>query len=422
MTKKKKGSTYGPQSGGFFAHEGVVPDYAAMILNDLKQIRNPKNYAMGGNYGCEVDLNNYNPATSNMNFQQYMKYGGYPKYEGGGVNPWGQGAFANEQPAPALPQSQPNPDPNAQERTEKYSEYRQQNPGEMSQPLSSEYASKPGEEGQMQDASGFNDPNEHQDYNAQPQTQQSKPQKGWNPWTHGNGNMWAAAVATGNMFNSMRQQRYNEGAQREAGMSDNAFARVNAPGAKGDYVPTGTALGAFRPDQMTPGFYGEMGGMFKGGGKTKQPIYVDSPNDPRYRAYQDSLSAYTIGMLPATKENLEKYVEAAKKVGAGYITPSLQPKQKVIVGQPLQKLPIGTQPTITPQQMSPVPVPALPPIQQKGWYSNSQNIPMWASDEEVSNKLYNPDGSRKYELGGEFEATPDEIKRLRALGYTIEEL
>ncbi len=56
---------------------------------------------------------------------------------------------------------------------------------------------------------------------------------------------------------------------------------------------------------------------YQKGGKTQQnpPVYVDSPNDPRYRAYQDSLNAYNLtkrdmisgdGKVPETATALRK--------------------------------------------------------------------------------------------------------------------
>lgn len=64
----------------------------------------------------------------------------------------------------------------------------------------------------------------------------------------------------------------------------------------------------------------------KGGKTTPAPIYVDNINDPRYRAYQDSLEAYTTG---------EKYIRLNKLYGQNgeyYKTPHKPAGRKHIEG------------------------------------------------------------------------------------------
>ena len=46
------------------------------------------------------------------------------------------------------------------------------------------------------------------------------------------------------------------------------------------------------------------GGQFQNGGKA--PIYVDSKDDPRYEAYQDSLNLYNYNQLQRKLEKKEK--------------------------------------------------------------------------------------------------------------------
>lgn len=227
-------------------------------------------------------------------------------------------------------------------------------------------------------------------------------------------------------------------------------------------------------------------GYFKGGGKTS-PVYVSSPNDPRYVNYQDSLHAYGLnkmyedeakrkGFTPPTgsipyeigknietlkgKRNYDNdhihperlvYLDMPGRGQVDLMPEYKKPEQEVRVGkdntrsridQPyapgiksniathIKRIPYSwemqSQPEFHPQQMQ---VPDLPPIKipESGWYSNDKLVPIDASDEEVEQKLYNPDGSRKYAQGGyihggEYEVSDEEIRRLKKLGYKFDVL
>ncbi len=66
-------------------------------------------------------------------------------------------------------------------------------------------------------------------------------------------NILGAGLATAAYFNDRSQQRQMAGYNRELGMTDNAFARVNQPGSKGDYTPN---QGYFRPQNSISGNQG----------------------------------------------------------------------------------------------------------------------------------------------------------------------
>lgn len=235
------------------------------------------------------------------------------------------------------------------------------------------------------------------------------------------------------------------------------------------YVPGGP--GGYGNQQKGHGYALDPQRMQKGG-KTNPPIYVDSPNDPRYRSYQDSLALNKLSVAAASKmgfkesEHNEPYVgnpkETFKTYGSLYsfTDPSTmgrvddiykrtgykpsgyfpiegelpyfkKPVQPIIAGQQLQHLPYSwemqSQPEFHPQPMQ---VPNLPPfkIPESGWYSNDKLVPIDASDEEVEDKLYNPDGSRKYKMGGnssnfeagrEYDLHPSHVQELMNQGYDI---
>jgi len=193
--------------------------------------------------------------------------------------------------------------------------------------------------------------------------------------------------------------------------------------------------------------------IFKEGGNIKKndPIYVDSPNDPRYKAYQDSLLVYPLQI--ASKEAATKVINAfddrsknnsltqehynditaplVQKMQDNhlalsnfyrkhsiptpkaswlhssfnpdtnneyYIEPSY-PKQPVKVGQHIDPIQLGqnSQNNYQPQYTQ---VPNLPAFKAPDdWYSNNQNIPIDGTDDQIDS-LYNDDGSRKYVNGG----------------------
>ena len=54
-------------------------------------------------------------------------------------------------------------------------------------------------------------------------------------------------------------------------------------------------------------YNGAWNGQFQEGGKVKKPIIVESKNDPRYKAYQDSLQVYS------HYDNLKKQIDKTKK-------------------------------------------------------------------------------------------------------------
>lgn len=187
---------------------------------------------------------------------------------------------------------------------------------------------------------------------------------------------------------------------------------------------------------------------FGSGGKSKQnpPIYVDSPNDPRYKAYRDSLNAYNRGeqyyniiqndklqssngiitksLLDQSKKDLPYNITKESPISTySYIEQDdsvdnnlpkgvkdnnvftvesnryKKPIQPVKVGQPFQKIPFNHQ--YIPEEYHPQQVDTIPlDIPKKGWYSNSVGVPIGADNDEVSNKLYNEDGTKKYEMGG----------------------
>lgn len=157
------------------------------------------------------------------------------------------------------------------------------------------------------------------------------------------------------------------------------------------------------------------------------PIYVDSINDPRYRAYQDSLGLYNRGVednkffrehsynTPIRKFPFSKvtsYSVNANEIGkikpiSAYTWDNIssdhpdyyrahwfgykKPEQQVILGQQINKLPTGSKN----EAYSPIPVSvgAYKPKIQGEWYSNRVRVPI---DTEDVSALYNEDGTPKY--------------------------
>lgn len=210
-----------------------------------------------------------------------------------------------------------------------------------------------------------------------------------------------------------------------------------------------------------------------GGGKVKSPIYTSNKNDPRLKAYNDSLNLHDIaqkfirqstGILYDdhdiyTNENDRSYypdynpnnaseqgkieVEGLKDVINNKYYKNIDKKNAKNILQLYNRThiePIGVykarvdaapafkrpvQPVlykpnddiISTQQLNPqqVQVPNLPPIVgNKEWYSNNQNIPV---DSEDVSELYNEDGTRKYQHGGQVMKQRVRIVEVPAMAY-----
>ena len=174
------------------------------------------------------------------------------------------------------------------------------------------------------------------------------------------------------------------------------------------------------------------------------PIYVDSPNDPRYKAYQDSLNAYNdskdadhywtnqyykketghkspinVGGEDSGIEDIDRnkgripeswtWFTDSKR---GYPnTPTTVPMYK----KPVQSFKIGHEPVSVINHINPVEYQSentfipqqrqVPDPPTHEWYTNNQNVPIWANEDEVMQKLYNEDGTRKYQVGGKIDNT-----------------
>lgn len=88
-----------------------------------------------------------------------------------------------------------------------------------------------------------------------------------------------AGLMTSSYFNDQKNQRQLAGYTRQMGMSSNM---QHVSGSKGDY----NQQGIYHPGQNVPTMAGN---FMKNGGKVN---YVNSSKDPRYKAYQDSLTLY----------------------------------------------------------------------------------------------------------------------------------
>lgn len=172
--------------------------------------------------------------------------------------------------------------------------------------------------------------------------------------------------------------------------------------------------------------------------KQNPPIYVSDPKDPRLQAYNDSLNlhnGYERILESMTKKGWAKshltfddYREGTdgndysgivhdpsfRKIPFSKINPyeyfafddtsGVYPRYKGPV-QPVKlgvgkidKLSVGQQ--SQPYQPQQVQVPSYTPvIRPDGWYSNNQNVPIDAPDEQIQG-MYNEDGTRKYQNGG----------------------
>lgn len=183
--------------------------------------------------------------------KEYMRYGGRPNpfhplayMADGGVNPYtpSQNVFEPQQ-VPVAPQMD-NPDPNAQERQQKY-------PGGTVPPVSPQYATND----QPVDSSNFA-PTAYGDADAQAQYNQQQGPNGWQKaamWGKGFGNVLGAGLATAAYFTNKKNEKDMAGYNRSLGMSDK-IGTFQSPGSKGDYNQQGN----FRPDRKVPtnpGYY-----------------------------------------------------------------------------------------------------------------------------------------------------------------------
>jgi hypothetical protein len=102
---------------------------------------------------------------------------------------------------------------------------------------------------------------------------------------------WLDSYADGGTMQE-HQENYNDyKVSAPEGMVGDGFSNVGR-----NYSPAWG--GQFQEGGIIP--------MAQKGGKVKKPIYVDSPNDPRYRAYQDSLSLYNFWNKDVLNKKLKK--------------------------------------------------------------------------------------------------------------------